>query len=161
MTYTALNATIPRDEVAHCLTVRLHHATGQDAVKSLTLLAEALSIPLDWDQIAKQRRRIWAWHKARIVRQRAEKFGCREHFSARQWLKLVDYYGGCVACGVETRLTVDHIVPLSRGGNNTVRNIQVLCQPCHVAKEQAVETEGVFIDYRRTLPSWIGGQIDA
>jgi hypothetical protein len=38
----------------------------------------------------------------------------------------------CVRCGSTTRLEVDHIVPVSRGGQHTVANGRTLCRPCHL-----------------------------
>ncbi len=42
--------------------------------------------------------------------------------------------GRCVECDGRERLCFDHIVPFSRGGGNTVRNIQLLCEPCNLSK---------------------------
>lgn len=42
--------------------------------------------------------------------------------------------GRCVRCGSRERLEYDHIVPVSRGGNNTVRNIELLCETCNRSK---------------------------
>ena len=36
--------------------------------------------------------------------------------------------GRCVKCASQDRLECDHIIPLARGGSNTERNIQLLCQ---------------------------------
>lgn len=44
----------------------------------------------------------------------------------------------CVACGTQTRLTVDHIVPKSQGGGNELANLQTLCRPCHDRKDNMV-----------------------
>jgi 5-methylcytosine-specific restriction endonuclease McrA len=30
---------------------------------------------------------------------------------------------------------IDHIVPLSKGGDNTNLNIQILCPPCNLSKK--------------------------
>ncbi len=42
----------------------------------------------------------------------------------------------CLACGVETtNLTPDHVIPLSKGGSNDIRNIQPLCLSCNSSKQ--------------------------
>jgi 5-methylcytosine-specific restriction endonuclease McrA len=40
----------------------------------------------------------------------------------------------CAHCGTTEKLTIDHIVPLSRGGSADGKNIQVLCAPCNASK---------------------------
>ncbi len=42
--------------------------------------------------------------------------------------------GRCVDCGSRQRLELDHIVPLSKGGSNTVRNIELRCEACNRKK---------------------------
>jgi hypothetical protein len=37
----------------------------------------------------------------------------------------------CVICGRIELLELDHIVPFSRGGSDTVENLRVLCKPCN------------------------------
>ena len=36
----------------------------------------------------------------------------------------------CIKCGSQEDLEFDHIIPLSKGGANTARNIQLLCEAC-------------------------------
>jgi hypothetical protein len=42
--------------------------------------------------------------------------------------------GSCVECGSRARLEFDHIVPVSRGGSNTTRNVELRCEPCNRRK---------------------------
>lgn len=40
----------------------------------------------------------------------------------------------CLRCGATDALTLDHILPLSKGGTWANGNLQTLCEPCNTAK---------------------------
>lgn len=47
--------------------------------------------------------------------------------TAADWQSVLDRYGDCcLSCGAGD-VTIDHVVPVSRGGSNTVDNVQPLC----------------------------------
>lgn len=59
-------------------------------------------------------------------------------YTAQQWEDLKAAQDNrCLGCGIQEpqiTLTVDHIIPVSRGGGSEIGNIQGLCQPCNSSK---------------------------
>src|SRR5262249_58542339 len=47
--------------------------------------------------------------------------------------------GRCVQCKSREKLEYDHIIPIAKGGSNTERNIQLLCEPCNRAKAANIQ----------------------
>jgi hypothetical protein len=47
--------------------------------------------------------------------------------------------GQCARCGSKERLEYDHIVPVSKGGSNTARNIELLCERCNREKSDRIQ----------------------
>ena len=46
--------------------------------------------------------------------------------------------GKCTECGSREKLEYDHIIPVSKGGSNTVRNIELLCESCNRKKSNKI-----------------------
>jgi 5-methylcytosine-specific restriction endonuclease McrA len=68
-------------------------------------------------------------------------------FTTAEWRALLNKYERCPRClrrwedilplpGRKTVVTRDHIVPISRGGSNSIENIQPLCYACNSKKGQ-------------------------
>jgi 5-methylcytosine-specific restriction protein A len=75
-----------------------------------------------------------------LRRQRAK---ARE-LRASQWWKRRRAKGICHWCGrrvAPAELTMDHIVPLSRGGLSTKGNVVACCKECNNQKKQMLPTE--------------------
>lgn len=76
-------------------------------------------------------------NRASEQKRRAQKNGQTEgpHFTIPQFKELCVWFGGvCLSCGEAKALTADHVVPLSQGGDNGIRNIQPLCRGCNSKK---------------------------
>lgn len=64
---------------------------------------------------------------------RAMKYNNGGRFTAREWLNLKARYNNtCLRCKrTDVPLEADHIKPLSKGGSNSIDNIQPLCAKCN------------------------------
>ena len=81
--------------------------------------------------------------KAKASCRRARKKQSSGSFTASEWTELCRLYNNvCLCCGSSAKLCADHIVPLSRGGSNSISNIQPLCISCNSKKHTKT------IDYR-------------
>jgi hypothetical protein len=47
--------------------------------------------------------------------------------------------GRCSRCESRENLEYDHIVPLAKGGSNTARNVELLCEKCNRSKADKIE----------------------
>lgn len=44
----------------------------------------------------------------------------------------------CKGCNIYGKCTVDHIIPISKGGNNSKDNLQILCALCNSIKSNKI-----------------------
>ena len=47
----------------------------------------------------------------------------------------------CQSCGAESHLCIDHVIPVSRGGDSSDDNLQVLCHSCNTKKGNKLDGE--------------------
>lgn len=53
----------------------------------------------------------------------------------RDWRRLVHRYSSrCAYCRCSAPITMDHVVPISRGGRHSIGNVIPACFPCNAAK---------------------------
>ena len=66
------------------------------------------------------------------------------NFTSKEFRALcVTFENRCVYCGQELPLGPDHLVPLSRGGSNSIDNIVPCCRYCNSAKHTKTYEEYV------------------
>lgn len=76
-------------------------------------------------------------------RKRARLLGNGGSYTQQEWRDLCARYGNrCLCCKEIKPLTIDHVIPISKGGTNDISNIQPLCGSCNCKKYNKI------IDYR-------------
>jgi 5-methylcytosine-specific restriction endonuclease McrA len=66
------------------------------------------------------------------------------------WHAIIDAYEGrCAYCAKRSALTMDHVIPVSKGGHHTLDNVVPACRPCNSSKS-ARDMED-WLDRRKDL----------
>lgn len=66
-------------------------------------------------------------------KQQAKDLPCS--FTKKDWLTTKKYFNyECAYCGVKSKLTQDHFIPVSKGGEYTINNIVPVCKSCNSSK---------------------------
>lgn len=113
-----------------------------------------------------------AWREANVEKIKAiqrthrlnnlEKFAEKQHIrrakmrlngvyqvSVKELVKL--YSSPCIACGTTEQVTIDHIIPIARGGRHSIGNLQPLCLTCNSSKNARTMAEWkYFLNTERT-----------
>lgn len=72
-------------------------------------------------------------------RRRTRETNGGESFTAEEWKAMKRRFNyRCAKCKKRTKLTIDHIIPVSANGKNSIDNIQPLCMPCNSRKSYKV-----------------------
>jgi len=82
---------------------------------------------------------------------RAERARARELRKTRWWQQKTSS-GSCYYCGRKVgfwNLTMDHIIPLSRGGRSTRDNLVPCCKECNTKKKTSLPVE--WDEYLKSL----------
>lgn len=83
-------------------------------------------------------------NNAKARRRAAERIG-RVSFS--EWASLKSKFGNaCAYCRIAAKLTMDHVVPLAKGGPHNARNVVPSCQPCNSEKSTNDWTHKLALD---------------
>lgn len=80
--------------------------------------------------------------RAKDVRRRARELGASGSWTGAEWRLVLERCGDrCYYCGAVGDLTVDHKVPLARGGSNHIDNLVPACRSCNSRKGTQDELE--------------------
>lgn len=64
---------------------------------------------------------------------------CSSRFSTKDWNRVLNIFGNrCLKCGSTQNIQIDHVIPLSLGGEHSFSNIQPLCAICNNKKQNRV-----------------------
>ena len=75
-------------------------------------------------------------------RRRALLVSASGRFTTAEWIALVGLYDGkCAYCGGNGPLKIEHRIPLSRGGTNSIDNILPACRNCNTRKHRLTDDE--------------------
>ena len=117
-------------------------------------LKRFLEINRDWyARNKKSRRKYYVKNKEQIIKNRKlnplylEKLNIQWHkrrallkgnggsHTVKEWEGVKNKYNQrCAICKRKKKLTKDHIIPITKGGDNYIENIQPLCLVCNVKK---------------------------
>lgn len=117
---------------------------------------------IKWRLLNKERqvelRKIWLeknrdlfneLHRLSEIRRRAKKALVKNDLTNAEWEEVKKQFNYiCLSCHKnesQAKLTIDHIMPISKYGENTKNNIQPLCHSCNAKKGTQI------IDYRREI----------
>jgi 5-methylcytosine-specific restriction endonuclease McrA len=65
--------------------------------------------------------------------------GSKFALDAKQVAKI--YASSCFSCGTNKNISLDHVIPIARGGNHSIGNLMPLCQPCNSSKGKKLLVE--------------------
>lgn len=90
--------------------------------------------------------RKWAKENPERAAEGAQRYRARRRGSTTLALSVDDLNdvlasGACLACGATERLTVEHLIPLARGGQHARGNLALLCLSCNSSKGSDTWTE--------------------
>ena len=87
------------------------------------------------------------WSRANRARRNACQRARQYRLETRSWqtedfARAQELLGGvCAYCGSAENLTLDHVVPLARGGAHRIENLVAACKPCNSRKGARDELE--------------------
>lgn len=116
--------------------------------------------PAAWLAYQKRWRRRYPERARGYVRISAHKrrSAQRGHFTIAQWEALLAVHRGlCAYCGASGKLAMEHRIPISRGGDNSIENILPSCKRCNSRKHTKTENEFRLLLAREAIVTALTG----
>jgi 5-methylcytosine-specific restriction endonuclease McrA len=111
------------------ISIRHHTYHKEYAVTHKTELAMRQQI---WDRANPEKCRL---HCSKRRALKYDNTPINELLTETQWQTLLAKYDGhCAYCGKEVKLTLDHVIPLSKGGKHSIDNVVPACLHCNDSK---------------------------
>jgi 5-methylcytosine-specific restriction endonuclease McrA len=117
-------------------------------------------------------RQLIHWHYAKLITESI--YGTRDEFPRvmiefkklesgeknmstllRQNKQMLDMEKKCVYCGSDDNIQLDHIIPLSKGGPDTIDNLVYACKQCNLSKGNKSLIDWYGKDYSNTIPKFV------
>lgn len=86
-------------------------------------------------------------NKSDLLRRRLERMSLNGGSHTRiEWIALKASFGNkCAFCGSEEKVQRDHILPICKGGRDSIDNIQPLCWRCNFRKGPRIISKDQFL----------------
>lgn len=96
------------------------------------------------EELKAKKKAKWERHKKNLI----ERYGRAEfnrrynyRYAVKKRILKGRTHGYCMLCRKlfpREILTIDHKIPLIKGGKNEKSNMQIICRPCHIKKDLKV-----------------------
>ena len=74
------------------------------------------------------------WNALKSQKRRARLANCETLAISKKDMRHI-YKQNCSFCKTKEDITLDHIIPISRGGRHSIGNLQPLCRTCNSSKK--------------------------
>jgi 5-methylcytosine-specific restriction endonuclease McrA len=122
---------------AHTVIVRTKEKACTDCGKSFSTNARHSTCP-----DCSYQRMLTRVHARNKIRRYLRRGADGPTHTAKDWISLLARFRGmCAYCGIKKAAHKDHVIPISRGGRDSIGNILPACSPCNLTKGGRLITE--------------------
>lgn len=146
------DVTLHDDEVTFQLRISADEWSATKSVLTSKNLIDENNHPTAWDR----RQYVSDQSNSRVQKYREKRKAAglpqQQWFNQTTKSEIMKKNGGsCVYCHTTENITVDHMVPLQRGGTDEIDNLQPACRSCNADKRNMTHDEYMAWDGRVTL----------